>query len=101
MPAAKRPENAVASTRPEYRIAVRRASSFLVYLDLVSFHCSLKIGLLVMSAPTREQIECSREERSFSDTQKEAHGNKTGKIVCACCRRRYAGPYAYPERQIQ
>lgn len=31
MPAAKSPEMAVARTRPEYRIAVRRASSFLVY----------------------------------------------------------------------
>lgn len=31
MPAASRPDNAVASTRPEYRIAVLNASSFLVY----------------------------------------------------------------------
>ena len=31
IPAASSPENAVASTRPEYRIAVLNASSFLVY----------------------------------------------------------------------
>ena len=31
IPAANNPENAVASTRPEYRIAVLKASSFLVY----------------------------------------------------------------------
>lgn len=43
MPAANKPEKAVARTRPEYRIAVLNASSFFVYQhDFQSLELSIK-----------------------------------------------------------
>jgi hypothetical protein len=73
-----RPENAVARTRPEYKTAVRRASSLRVYQEdsmkkayrlLLSGHWSSVIEVwMVQTYPG--------EERRLNDTKEEANGDK-------------------------